>query len=106
MAEKQSWPAWRYGPNGEARIFNKDDVVPKGWVDSPKNVPQSEKLKEAPKGKAKKGAQEPPPELEPSAEEKAATIASIREAGIEIKDDATVEEINAAIDKLTAQQGS
>jgi hypothetical protein len=29
------WPSWRYGPNGEARIFESADDVPAGWTDSP-----------------------------------------------------------------------
>lgn len=40
MAEKKSreWPAWRYGPDGEGKIFEKPEDVPKGWVDSPAKV--------------------------------------------------------------------
>ena len=29
------FPAWFYGPNGEARIFAASDDVPEGWRDSP-----------------------------------------------------------------------
>lgn len=29
------WPAWYYGPNGEAQIFNGPDEVPYGWVGRP-----------------------------------------------------------------------
>lgn len=29
------WPAWRYGPNGEAEIFQLPDDVPAGWTDIP-----------------------------------------------------------------------
>jgi hypothetical protein len=29
------WPSWRYGPNGEAAIFDKEEDVPAGWADSP-----------------------------------------------------------------------
>lgn len=25
------WPAWRHGPNGEARSFASEDEVPEGW---------------------------------------------------------------------------
>lgn len=35
MAERQSWPAWRYGPNGEARIFASAGEVPEGWGKHP-----------------------------------------------------------------------
>ncbi len=27
------WPAWRYGPNGEAEVFATEADVPEGWVD-------------------------------------------------------------------------
>ncbi|MEL6568183.1 MAG: hypothetical protein AAFQ22_07175 [Pseudomonadota bacterium] len=30
-----AWPAWRYGPNGEAQIFQGPDEVPEGWADTP-----------------------------------------------------------------------
>jgi hypothetical protein len=30
-----NWPAWHYGPNGEAKIFHKEADVPKGWHDHP-----------------------------------------------------------------------
>ncbi|MDT8333001.1 hypothetical protein RQ831_18265 [Roseomonas gilardii] len=29
------WPAWFYGPDGEAGIFERQDDVPAGWTDSP-----------------------------------------------------------------------
>lgn len=29
------FPSWRYGPDGEARIFHDEDSVPEGWADSP-----------------------------------------------------------------------
>lgn len=32
------WPAWRYGPDGAAEIFNSEDEVPKGWQDHPSKV--------------------------------------------------------------------
>jgi hypothetical protein len=31
----KSWPAWFYGPNGEAEVFERKDDVPAGWTDSP-----------------------------------------------------------------------
>lgn len=34
----QAWPAWFYGPNGEAEIFNRPAEVPEGWHDSPAKV--------------------------------------------------------------------
>jgi hypothetical protein len=29
------FPSWRYGPDGEAQIFQTADDVPAGWVDHP-----------------------------------------------------------------------
>jgi hypothetical protein len=43
------WPSWRYGPNGEARIFESADDVPAGWTDSPGKAPEAPKSKKAPK---------------------------------------------------------
>lgn len=31
----QAWPAWKYGPNGEAQIFESEDDVPEGWGSFP-----------------------------------------------------------------------
>lgn len=33
MTEKTEWPAWYYGPKGEAQIFEKKEDVPTGWKD-------------------------------------------------------------------------
>ena len=30
-----SWPSWRYGPDGASGIFNHAAEVPKGWKDHP-----------------------------------------------------------------------
>jgi len=29
---QEYWPSWRYGPNGESAIFEKESDVPYGWV--------------------------------------------------------------------------
>jgi hypothetical protein len=29
------FPSWRHGPNGEARVFQSEDEVPKGWQARP-----------------------------------------------------------------------
>lgn len=34
----QSWPAFRYGPNGQSAKFTQESDVPPGWFDSPKKV--------------------------------------------------------------------
>lgn len=35
----QSWPAFRYGPNGQSAKFLKEEDVPEGWADSPDRAP-------------------------------------------------------------------
>lgn len=42
----QAWPSWRYGPNGEAEIFQCEEQVPAGWVDDPNKI--GEKVEVAP----------------------------------------------------------
>jgi len=39
----KAWPSWRYGPNGEAEIFEKAEDVPKGWQDHPSKFKRREK---------------------------------------------------------------
>jgi len=34
----QDWPSFRYGPNGERKVFQRADDVPEGWQDSPNFV--------------------------------------------------------------------
>jgi hypothetical protein len=31
----KAWPAWWYGPNGEAQVFQRPEDVPDGWKTSP-----------------------------------------------------------------------
>ena len=33
------FPAWFYGPNGEAAIFNTADEIPASWADAPGKAP-------------------------------------------------------------------
>jgi hypothetical protein len=33
-----SFPAWFYGPEGAARIFERADDVPEGWADAPAKI--------------------------------------------------------------------
>ena len=34
----QDWPSFRYGPNGESKVFQRAGDVPEGWRDSPNFV--------------------------------------------------------------------
>jgi hypothetical protein len=49
MAEKQAWPAWYSGPNGETRIFQSADEVPAGWTTGAEKSPVPGASKPAPK---------------------------------------------------------
>jgi hypothetical protein len=35
MSDSNQWPAWRYGPDGEADVFENEADVPKGWKNHP-----------------------------------------------------------------------
>lgn len=47
MGEIVQWPAWRYGPNGQSRIFENEKDVPAGWADHPTRVKGGEKAPKA-----------------------------------------------------------
>lgn len=47
-----SWPAWFYGPNNQAQIFNKAEDVPEGWVDHPRKLVEDEDKTPPPKQNA------------------------------------------------------
>lgn len=40
--EYVAFPAWFYGPDGEAEIFDSMEQVPSGWVDHPAKIGQKE----------------------------------------------------------------
>ena len=42
MEPKQLWPSFRYGPNGEAQIFDRAEDVPEGWEDHPSKFAKAE----------------------------------------------------------------
>jgi hypothetical protein len=67
MARFPSWPAFRYGPNGEAQIFQRPEDVPEGWKDSP-------------------GAHfEPPPAVKPAPMTREEVVAALKARGVEFK---------------------
>ena len=37
-----NFPAWMYSPDGDAKIFERDEDVPKGWLDHPIKVEEGE----------------------------------------------------------------
>lgn len=44
--EHQEWPSWRYGPGGQADIFQHAEQVPEGWVDHPNQLPAKDRPKD------------------------------------------------------------
>jgi len=41
--DDKNWPAWRYGPGGEAEIFASEADVPSGWKDHPSKHEKGDK---------------------------------------------------------------
>lgn len=48
------WPSWKYGPNGEAAIFERPEDVPTGWTDAP-GQQSAEPATEKPKTTRRRG---------------------------------------------------
>lgn len=46
--EKTYWPSFRYGPDGQGKVFQKPEDVPEGWTDSPKKAVATEPEKRKP----------------------------------------------------------
>jgi hypothetical protein len=42
----QEWPAWFYGPDGAAHVFNSPEEVPNGWASHPDLVGKKAELKD------------------------------------------------------------
>ncbi len=36
--QHQSWPAWRYGPDGVGKTFDRPEDVPEGWTEHPAHM--------------------------------------------------------------------
>jgi hypothetical protein len=45
-----AWPAWRYGPDGEAALFEEHDVIPEGWTETPQPEKSHEEVWEGDEG--------------------------------------------------------
>ncbi len=41
-----TFPSWRYGPKGQAAVFQSEDDVPAGWEDHPSKLPAEKPLDE------------------------------------------------------------
>lgn len=127
--ERTDWPAWRYGPGGEARIFQEDEPIPEGWVEHPSllaaepepatSLTGSESIAEIEAAYAE--GRVTLDEIE-AAEQKrsrqrdgilsllqterarlearAEGLSVLRAAGVEVSDDITDEELSAALDQM------
>lgn len=111
------WPAWYYGPDGAAQVFKSPEEVPEGWVDSmskaaakewsaPKPEPEVKpepEAKSAPKPKAKprgRPARKLKAKADVAADARREALSALREAGAEVSDDATDEDLQKALDAL------
>ena len=48
----QSWPSYRFGPNGSSKLCHSADDVPEGWLESPPAEPVAVEKKPAPQKRA------------------------------------------------------
>lgn len=48
VREKTYWPSFRYGPDGQGKVFQRPEDVPEGWTDSPKTAVAQEPEKRKP----------------------------------------------------------
>lgn len=85
--DPKRWPAWRYGPNGESKLCQTPDDVPKGWEDTPDAFD--------PKQAARGG--EAKPTLKQFGVTRKEAIDMLREAGVEVADDAPAAELAEAL---------
>lgn len=91
---RPQWPAWYFGPNGEERIFQKIEDVPKGWQDHP-----SKFKPRAPEGETEDAEGEP---LELTREQ---IVADLERRGVSFKPTATDKALLRLLEKTIEEQG-
>lgn len=74
------FPGWRYGPNGEAQIFQTADEVPEGWTDNPNDFKKAESAPPAPVV-----SPEVPTAADPEPFNRAAAVAFLEARGVKVK---------------------
>lgn len=84
--EHQSWPAWFYGEDGQAQIFNGPDEVPEGWHDNPAKVGDKDAVTHLPGATGTPAADAP-------------TLEGDEELGLPAYDDVTATQIKAMLDR-------
>ena len=87
----QAFPSYRYGPNGEAEVFESEADVPEGWLDHPSkfNAPEAD----APTAKATPQKRQTAAEKKAAAAEAAAAEAAAKAAADADLDSKTDEEL-------------
>jgi hypothetical protein len=99
--QHQDWPSWRYGPDGEAKIFQSAADVPEGWEDTPAAAA-------AKKGTEKKVAKKSSPKRakatadEVDAEEaryRAEVIEFLKATKVEFDESMTTEQLEALMEE-------
>lgn len=123
--QHKDWPAWRYGPAGEAEIFNSPGEVPEGWTDqspkavkadavkpqkvAPRPAPVAPKATApaapvAPKAAAKSKKADAPKEAPKAADfDRAAAIATLNAAGFDVEEGTTDDELKKALKDLETE---
>jgi hypothetical protein len=92
LKEKQLWPSWRYGPEGQAEIFQHAGDVPRGWEDHPNKF-------SAPPAPAKKRKRKSPVEEVEEILTREEALEILLSKGIDMSDN-TDAEIEAALAHL------
>lgn len=91
------FPGWRYGPKGEAEIFQTEADVPKGWTDNPNDFKKADTKAAAPEGD-----NPPVPPAPPAAFDRAAAVARLEAAGVKVKGNWGDKRIQTEVAKLPA----
>lgn len=100
---KNQFPGWYYGPNGEARVIESADAVPKGWKNRPWKVAggaeeqESEKPKRQRRTRKKKEAA---PDIVPEFETRDEVLEYLKGRGIVVAHDISDEELQQILDSL------
>lgn len=92
------WPAWRYGPDGQEKIFQSEKDVPAGWEDHPSKVKIAPvKAKSVTKKSVKAAALDAEAIAEARREE---LFARAKELFNDVPEDATIEELEEHLNSV------
>lgn len=113
LAKVIKFPGWRYGPNDEAAIYEREEDVPEGHFETVAEAKEFAATKSEPKelapasptGKEPKAPRSPKPatkRVDATEARRQELLAEAREHWKDTPDDATILELEAALAKLTA----